>query len=138
MVAESQAGRVYWMVKKPKPHTDNKENRRGKFTYDYYKELVCHLREVYDFTTFREGKAIIGQVDKPLVIMRHDIDSDLEAAVTMSSLERDLGIYSTYFFMVRCPLYNIFSKRGSEQVEQMMTDSELKEITKRLKELGYL
>lgn len=95
------------------------ENRRGEFTYDYYKEFISHLREVYHFTTFYEGKKIVG-ADRPLVIMRHDIDMDLEAAVRISSLEKDLGIHSTYFFMVRCPLYNIFSSNGAEQVKEIL------------------
>ncbi len=95
------------------------ENGREKFTYDYYRWFVCRLREVYLFTTFQEGKRITG-VDRPLVIMRHDIDMDLEAAVKISSLEKDLGIHATYFFMVRCPLYNVFSSHGSEQVKQIL------------------
>ena len=95
------------------------ENRRKEFTYDYYKEFISHLREVYQFTTFQEGRRI-EKTDKPLVIMRHDIDMDLEAAVRISSLEKDAGIHSTYFFMVRCPLYNVFSSSGSEQVKQIL------------------
>lgn len=97
------------------------ENRREKFTYDCYKELVCCLREVYQFTSFQEGKRI-KEADRPLVIMRHDIDMDLEAAHRISSLEKDLGIHSTYFFMVCCPLYNVFSSKGSEQVRQILAD----------------
>ena len=95
-------------------------NGRGKFTCDYYKEFIHRLCQVYHFTTFRAGKAIIGQVDKPLVIMRHDIDMDLEAALMMSSLEKDLGIHSTYFFMVGCSLYNVFSGNGAQRVKQIL------------------
>lgn len=95
------------------------ENKRAKFTYDYYKELICRLREVYDFTTFYEGKKNV-KTDRPLVIMRHDIDMDLEAAVRMSSLEKELGVLSTYFFMVRCPLYNVFSGSGAEMVREVL------------------
>ena len=66
-----------------------------------------------------EGKKIVG-ADRPLVIMRHDIDMDLEAALKISSLEKDLGIHSTYFFMVCCPLYNVFSSNGAEQVKEIL------------------
>jgi hypothetical protein len=95
------------------------ENRKTEFTYDYYKEFICCLREVCDFTSFYEGKKIVG-TDRPLVLMRHDIDMDLEAAVRMSSLEKNLGIFSTYFFMVRCPLYNVFSSTGAEMVREIL------------------
>ncbi|MFC1912765.1 hypothetical protein ACFLX7_01015 [Chloroflexota bacterium] len=97
------------------------ENRRKKFTYDCYKEFICRLREVYQFTTFLEGRRIKA-VDRPLVIIRHDIDMDLEAALRMSSLEKDLGIRATYFVMVRCPLYNVFSGNGVEQVKRILAD----------------
>jgi hypothetical protein len=95
------------------------EKRKREFTYDYYKEFIGCLREVYDFTTFCEGKKIV-ETDRPLVIMRHDIDMDLEAAVRMSSLEKGLGIFSTYFFMMRCPLYNVFSSSGAELVKEIL------------------
>ena len=95
------------------------EKRRSRFTYDYYKEFISCLHEAYHLTTFQEGKRT-KEIDKPLLIMRHDIDMELEAALKMSSLEKDMGIHSTYFFMVRCPLYNVFSSDGSEQVKQIL------------------
>lgn len=96
------------------------ESTRKNFTYNYYKEFVSRLREAYSFTTFQEGKKIT-RVGGPLVIMRHDIDIDLEAALRMSSIEHDLGIHSTYFFLVRCPLYNVFSGDGAGQVREILS-----------------
>ena len=65
-------------------------------------------------------KENIRTANRPLVIMRHDIDMDLEAAHRMSLLERDLGICSTYFFMVRCQLYNVLSGKDSEQIKEIL------------------
>lgn len=96
------------------------EKKRRQFTYDYYKEFVSRLQEAYSFTTFQEGKRV-AEIERPLVIMRHDIDMDLEAALRMSSLEKDLGIQSTYFFLVRCPLYNVFSGNGTDQVREILS-----------------
>lgn len=93
---------------------------REKFTYDWYKDFLRGLGETYRLTTLREGKSIVDKSDEPLLILRHDIDVDLEAAVRMASLEKELGIRSTYFFMVTCPLYNVFSSRGAEQVRQIL------------------
>jgi len=95
------------------------DTRREQFTYDYYTEFVSRLREVYRFVTFREGKGDQG-ADGPLLIMRHDIDSEVEAAARMAAMEKSLGIQSTYFFMVRCPLYNPFCGDGAEQVRQIL------------------
>jgi len=32
-------------------------NGGEKFTYEYYKDFVCRLREAYRLTTLREGKS---------------------------------------------------------------------------------
>ncbi len=98
------------------------ENGRDLFTLGYYEEFVRRLCEGYHFSSFHEAKKVIGQVDEPLVVMRHDIDSDLGAAQRMSSLEKELGIQATYFFMVRCPLYNLFSGDGSEKTRRILAD----------------
>ncbi|MFC1848306.1 hypothetical protein ACFLXV_03235 [Chloroflexota bacterium] len=95
-------------------------NGRERFTYRYYEEFLHEFRQYYQFTTFAEAKRIVGEVDDPLLIMRHDIDMDLEAASHMAAIENSLGIKTTYFFMVRCSLYNIFSRIGAEQVRQML------------------
>ena len=96
------------------------ETARDKFTYEYYTTLLRTLREAYRFVAFGEGKRIVGTAEVPLVILRHDIDMDLEAALRMSSIEKDLGIKSTYFFMVSSPLYNVFSSSGAQQVRQLL------------------
>lgn len=95
------------------------ENERYLFTLNYYEEFVRRLREVYHFTTFREGKVNYAP---PKLIMRHDIDMDLGPASRISSIEKRLGICANYFFMLRCPLYNVFSSSGSEQVNQILAD----------------
>jgi hypothetical protein len=95
------------------------KKERYIFTLDYYEEFLNRLREAYSFTTFQEGKTIT-KTDKPLAIIRHDIDMDLEAALRMSLIETRLGISATYFFMVRCPLYNVFSSSGEQQVRQIL------------------
>ncbi|MFC1999078.1 hypothetical protein ACFLVR_05550 [Chloroflexota bacterium] len=91
-----------------------------QFTYEHYKELINSLLENYSFTTFQGARESSQHQTRPLVIMRHDIDMDLEAAVSISLLEQSLGVKSTYFFMIRCPLYNMFSGIESEQVRQIL------------------
>lgn len=95
------------------------KSSREEFTYDHYSEFVSRLREVYQFVTFSEGKRNQG-TDSPLLIMRHDIDMDLESALRMSLLEGKLGIHSAYFFLIRCPLYNVFDGAAAEQVKQIL------------------
>ncbi len=93
------------------------QNEKHSFTLGYYEEFLRRLGEVYRFVTFREGKT---DCTPPRLILRHDIDMSLEPAVEMSSVEKKLGVQATYFFMVRCPLYNVFSQSGSEQVKEIL------------------
>lgn len=93
------------------------QNERHSFTLSYYEEFLTCLAEVYRFVTFLEGKT---DSTPPKLILRHDIDMSLESAVEMSSREKKLGIPATYFFMVRCPLYNVFSQSGAEQVRRIL------------------
>jgi hypothetical protein len=95
------------------------ESPREEFTYSYYAELVSRLCETYRFAAFPEGK-VKYKTGSPLLIMRHDIDMDMEAALRLSVLENELGIHSTYFFLVRCPLYNVFDGTTAEQIKQIL------------------
>jgi len=95
-------------------------NGREKFTYRDYRELLRRLLELYRPTTLQEGKRLADNTDSPLLILRHDIDMDLEAALRIATIEREMGIQSTFFFMVTCPLYNVFSCRGAERVRQIL------------------
>lgn len=95
-------------------------NSRENFTYSYYEDFVCRMREAYHLITFQEGKSIVDKARRPLLILRHDIDLELESALTLALMERDLEISATYFFMVSCPLYNVFSGNGAEKVSQIL------------------
>ena len=52
--------------------------------------------------------------------MRHDIDLDLHPALAMAKIEAEIGISSTYFFMITNNLYNVFSKRGSAIIRNIL------------------
>lgn len=62
--------------------------------------------------------------DRRDLVVRHDIDLSLAAAVTIAELECDMGIQATYFVMVSSSFYNIFS-------------SESRRLITRLGELGH-
>ena len=44
------------------------------------------------------------------IILRHDIDFDLHLAEEMATLENEMGICSTYYFLLSSDSYNIFSQ----------------------------
>jgi len=58
----------------------------------------------YAFIGYEEAK------DSPrFVIMRHDVDVDLHYARELALIESRHGVKSTYFLMLRNPLYNLLS-----------------------------
>ena len=46
------------------------------------------------------------------LLVRHDIDMSISAAHEIASLERDIGVTSTYFVLLRSELYSPFSESG--------------------------
>ena len=51
--------------------------------------------------------------DSRHLILRHDIDMSLEAAVPIAEVEAALGVSSVYFVLVRSELYNPFAPAGA-------------------------
>lgn len=56
----------------------------------------------YQFTRHQDAESALATAEgRLLFFLRHDIDTDVAIAKTMFSIERELGIYSTYYFR-RC------------------------------------
>ena len=58
--------------------------------------------------------------DEPGVILRHDIDLDLDAAHRLARIERDIGVTSSYFVLLGCPTYNLFTPDNQQRVRDMV------------------
>ena len=54
------------------------------------------------------------------VLLRHDIDVDMQAAFEMSKIETDLGIKATYFFMLRSPIYNLLGRENFKYAQSIV------------------
>ena len=86
-----------------------------QFTYKAYENLVTLLRR-YNYTICSYHN--YQQAEKS-VILRHDIDLQIEKAVKMAKLEHDMNVSSTYFVLVSSNFYNIFSKRNQYGLRQI-------------------
>jgi hypothetical protein len=53
------------------------------------------------------------------VILRHDVDVSLEAAVRIAELEHGMGVRATYFVMVSNDFYNVFSREGRRLLSRL-------------------
>ena len=100
------------------------------FNFKTYKALLANaLVKGYRFIGFdslSENKRIplssqhlCGNNDGS-ILLRHDVDGDLVAALNMARLEAELGISSTYFLMWRSPCYNLMSRFGQSAAEQIL------------------
>src|SRR5262249_23267557 len=53
------------------------------------------------------------------LLLRHDVDLSLDAALRMAELEADLGATATYFLMTRSEFYNLSSPSGEAAIERL-------------------
>lgn len=73
-----------------------------EFTYKAYSKLLELLRaHHYSFCNYQNYR----DFDR-CVIMRHDIDYNIEQAVRLAQAEADFGIQSTYFVLLSSDFYN--------------------------------
>jgi hypothetical protein len=90
------------------------------FTLDHYREMLRAAREAgYRFATFRRPP------QRGDVLVRHDVDLSLEAALEMAELEAQEGATTTYLLMTQSVFYNLASREGDAAIE-------------RLRELGHV
>jgi len=46
------------------------------------------------------------------LVLRHDLDMSIDAAIAVAETEHDIGVSATYFVLLRTEMYNAFSQRG--------------------------
>ncbi len=86
-----------------------------KFTFDSYQELLELLDENgYKTADYHNW----NQYDR-CVILRHDIDTDLQKALEMAELEYQYGVKSTYFVLLTSNFYNLYSKRNKKIINEI-------------------
>ena len=94
-----------------------KNKQSIKFNKDFYKELLQTCKQNgYEFV-FTDR---FFQVSEKSIFLRHDIDNDLGLAVEMARIENSLSIKSTYYIMVRSPMYNIFSRENALFIKEII------------------
>jgi len=76
------------------------------FTYDAYNDFMSLLKKKYRIIPLCE----VTDTNAPFIILRHDVDASLEAALKMAEIERKLEIRSTYFVLFSHKLYNLLEK----------------------------
>jgi hypothetical protein len=84
------------------------------FSLPHYRELLAAARESgYRWAGFD------ADPEPGVVILRHDVDLSLAAAVAVAEVEADEGAWSTWFLMTRSVFYNLASPEGELAIEQL-------------------
>ena len=85
-----------------------------EFSVDHYRELLTAARDGgYRFAGFDRGP------EAGDLIVRHDVDLSLEAALALAEVEAELGAWSTWFLMTRSVFYNLDSAAGRETIARL-------------------
>lgn len=88
---------------------------------DMYKRFLTRfLAAGYEFVEFTDEVKPSGQV-----ILRHDIDFDIEFALKIAQANADLGIAASFFFLVSSDSYNLLSERNRELVRQIISHGQV-------------
>ena len=84
------------------------------FSLEHYRELLRAARA--------GGYAYAGFDRAPRagdLILRHDVDLSLAAALAVAEVEADEGAWSTWFLMTRSVFYNLASAEGERAIERL-------------------
>jgi len=81
------------------------------FTLKHYEEIckiIIHSK--YKLCFFNDDI----QSSRFIVVLRHDIDQSIEQALRIAKIENNYNIKSTFFLWLRSPFYNIFEKKYTD------------------------
>jgi hypothetical protein len=82
---------------------------------------LAHYRELLDAA--KAGGYRFAFFDKEPgpedLLLRHDVDLSLEAALAMAALEAEAGAAATYFLMTQSVFYNLASPAGERAIERL-------------------
>ncbi|WP_331235582.1 polysaccharide deacetylase family protein [Natronorarus salvus] len=85
------------------------------YTYDWYERFFERLLEAgYTPASYDEP---LGDGD---LVVRHDVDLSPAKALDVGRIEADLGIESTFFFLLTNPLYNPFHRPNRLVIRELL------------------
>ena len=91
------------------------------FSTDHYREIVAAICQSHKTICFRDihklGRAVF-EIPK-FVVMRHDVEFSIPAALRMAEIEAELGVQST-FFLLQTSDYNPFEEEEAVQIRRIL------------------
>jgi hypothetical protein len=85
------------------------------FTRGGYRSLVANLLE-RGYSTVGYDAVAPGEQH---MILRHDLDMSIDAAVAIAEIEAELGVAAHYFVLLRTEMYNPWSDQSRRQLDRI-------------------
>ena len=101
------------LVRNPEPSRD--------FSTDHYREIVAAICRSHKTLCFRDIHALgrsVFEIPK-FVIMRHDVEFSIPAALRMAEIEAEQGVQST-FFLLQTSDYNPFEEDEAVLIRKIL------------------
>ena len=88
------------------------------FTPSGYRAILTRaLERSYRIVPFREFEM---PGERPILLLRHDLDHVLPPALVTAETEAELGIRASYFVQTACALYNLLSRESRELIQRLV------------------
>jgi hypothetical protein len=92
------------------------------FSYPYLRRLLTGAAARFEVRALAEALEPAGA--RPVLVVRHDVDVSLQAALRVAELEAELGLRASYLAMLDWPLYDVEAGGG-------------RAVLRRLRDLGH-
>jgi len=88
------------------------------FTLKHYEE-ICNIiaKSQYKVRFFNNCSSDFRNI----LILRHDVDLSLEQSIKLAKIENKYNMKSTFFIWLRSPFYNIFEKKYSDIIYEIIS-----------------
>jgi hypothetical protein len=88
------------------------------FTPSGYRAILTRALELaYRVVPFREFE---GPGERPVLLLRHDLDHMLAPALVTAETEAALGIRASYFLQTACGFYNLLSRESRQLIQRLV------------------
>jgi hypothetical protein len=91
----------------------------SEFTYAYLRRILTIAADRFSVRPVSEAPAV-GATGEPVLLLRHDIDVSLPAALPVAALEAELGLRATYMVMTTNPLYQVESEGSRGDLRRLV------------------